>query len=199
MIDLRKIREHLEEYKQVCINKNVDIDVEMILRLDDERKVLQQDIDSKKNEQKLAGKSGDYEKAKTMKVEIQNLEEQYSVLLEELHALNLKMPDFVHPDVPVGKSEEDNVVVETWGKLPNFDFDPKDHVELMEMHDMLDVKRGVKLAGSRSYFLKGDGALLENAVLQYVYNKIVTKGFTTLSVPNIVNYDCFRGTGYFPG
>ncbi len=199
MIDLKKVREHLEEYKQVCINKNVDIDVDNILNLDEQRKVLQQDIDAKKNEQKLAGKSGDYEKAKTMKVEIQNLEEQYTAVVEELHALNLKMPDFVHPDVPIGKSEDDNVVTETWGEIPDFDFEIKDHVELMEGLDMLDVKRGVKLAGARSYFLKGAGALLENAVLQYTFEKIVNKWYQVLSVPNIVNYEAFRGTGYFPG
>ncbi len=114
MIDLKKVRERLDEYKQVCVHKHVDIDVDMILDLDEQRKQLQQDIDAKKNEQKLAGKSGDYEKAKMMKVEIQALEEQYSKLLEDLHAWNLKMPDFVHPEVPVGASEEDNVVVETW-------------------------------------------------------------------------------------
>lgn len=199
MIDLKKVRERLDEYKQVCVNKNVKIDVDVILTLDEKRKNMQLQIDDLKNKQKLAGKSGDYEGAKAMKNEIQNLEEKYSVVVDELHNWNLQMPDFVHPDVPVGQTEEENVVVETWGEIPTFDFEIKDHVELMENHDLLDVKRGVKLAWSRSYFLKGDGALLENAVLQYVYDKIVNKWFTTLSVPNIVNYDCFRGTWYFPG
>ncbi|MBU0626743.1 hypothetical protein KKH82_04950 [Patescibacteria group bacterium] len=65
------------------------------------------------------------------------------------------MPNTViHPDVPVGKSEEENVVLKKVGKLPKFDFEMKDHIELMKKHDMIDIERGVKLAGSRSYFLK---------------------------------------------
>lgn len=199
MIDLKKVREHIAEYKQVCKNKQIQLDVDMILQLDDQRKELQQVIDMKKNEQKLSGKSGDYEKAKQMKTEIQGLEEEYTTIVDELYHWNLQMPDFIHPDVPIWSSEEENVVVETWWDIPQFDFDTKDHVELMEAHDMLDVKRGVKLWGARSYFLKGDGALLENAVLQYTFEKIVQKWYQVLSVPNIVNYDAFRGTGYFPG
>jgi seryl-tRNA synthetase len=68
----------------------------------------------------------------------------------------------------------------------------------MKKYDMLDTERGVKLAGARSYFLKNDGMLLEQAVLQYALQKMIKKGFTPLSVPNIVNTDCLVGTGYFP-
>jgi serine--tRNA ligase len=69
----------------------------------------------------------------------------------------------------------------------------------MKKHDMIDIERGVKLGGARSYFLKGDGMLLEQAVLQYTLKKIVERGFTPMQVPNIVNPECLQGTGYFPG
>lgn len=81
----------------------------------------------------------------------------------------------LHPDVPIGKTEEDNVVLKKVGDVPTFDFEAKDHIELMKKYDMIDIERGVKLAGSRSYFLKGDGMLLEQAVLQYALKKLVEK------------------------
>lgn len=105
----------------------------------------------------------------------------------------------LHPSVPIGKDESENVVVKTFGEVPTFDFEHKDHMTLMKMHDMVDVERGVKLGGARSYFLKGDGMMLEQAVLQYTLRKLVDKGFTPMQVPNIVNTECLVGTGYFPG
>ena len=80
------------------------------------------------------------------------------------------------------------------GEKPDFDFDPLDHMTLMKKYDMVDVERGVKLAGARSYFLKGDGMLLEQAVLQYTLKRLVERGFTPMQVPNIVNPECLIGT-----
>lgn len=123
------------------------------------------------------------------------MEEQYASLVAELDQELLKLPNTaIHPAVPVGKDEHENVVVKTAGDIPHFDFEPKDHMTLMKMHDMVDVERGVKLAGARSYFLKGDGMLLEQAVLQYTLKSIVAKGFTPMNVPNIVNPECLLGT-----
>ncbi len=101
MIDLKKVRDNLDEYRVVCKNKKVDIDVDLILELDDKRKKSQLTLDELRNTQKEAGKNGDYEKAKAMKEEIQNLEKSYKEDLETLNSLLLKMPDFMHPDVPV--------------------------------------------------------------------------------------------------
>ncbi len=108
------------------------------------------------------------------------------------------MPNFIHPDVPVGKTEDENVPLKNYGKVPKFDFKPLDHITLMKKYDMIDIERGVKLAGARSYFLKGDGALLENAVLQYAYKKMVEKGFTPMYVPNMVHPEILTCTGYYP-
>ena len=105
----------------------------------------------------------------------------------------------LHPEVPEGKDDSENVVVQSFWTIPQFDFQALDHVELMKKHDMIDIERGVKLGGARSYFLKGDGMLLEQAVLQYTLKKIVERGFTPMQVPNIVNPECLQGTGYFPG
>ncbi|PJA47859.1 MAG: serine--tRNA ligase [candidate division SR1 bacterium CG_4_9_14_3_um_filter_40_9] len=200
MIDLKKVREDIAGYKKICKHKGKNIDVDGILAKDDERKQLQLQIDGLKHQQKELGTKKDYEGAKNLKAEIQGLEKRYETVVVELDKDLLTMPNTaLHPDVPIGKDETENVVTKTFGEIPKFDFEFKDHMTLMKLHDMVDVDRGVKLAGARSYFLKGDGMMLEQAVLQYTLHKLVTKGFTPMNVPNIVNPECLVGTGYFPG
>lgn len=200
MIDLKKVREDIAAYKKICQYKNKNIDVEGILAKDDERKSLQLKIDELKHQQKELWAKKDYEWAKNLKAEIQKIEEDYETVVAQLDKDLLTMPNTsLHPDVPIGKDETENVVAKVFGEVPTFDFEAKDHMTLMKQHDMVDVDRGVKLAGARSYFLKGDGMMLEQAVLQYTLKKLVAKGFTPMNVPNIVNPECLMGTGYFPG
>ena len=195
MIDLKKVREDIERYKTICKNKGKNIDVDAILLLDDQRKILQLQIDTTKNHQKKLGEEKKYDEAKALKTEIQALEEQYQTIIKELDQHLLKMPNTaIHPDVPVGKDESENVVTKVRGEPTKFAFEPKDHMTLMKQYDMIDVERGVKLAGARSYFLKGDGMMLEQAILQYTLKKIVSKGFTPMNVPNIVNPEALVGT-----
>ena len=199
MIDLKKVRENLETYKDVCKLKSIDIDVDLILSLDDSRKSMQAEIDNLKFQQKELAKKQDYEGAKALKWDIQWKEEQSKSNIEKLNKLLLTMPQFVHTDVPAWDTEEDNVELKKVWEIPNFDFEFKDHIELMQKYDMIDQERAVKLSGARSYFLKGDWALLENALLQYSLDQMVQKWFTPFVVPNIVNTECLTGTGYFPG
>lgn len=200
MIDLKKVRDDIEWYKKICQYKNKKIDVDWILAKDDQRKQLQLQVDSMKFQQKQLWDKKDFEWAKALKGEIQWLEQQYDKIIEELNKDILTMPNTsLHADVPIGKDESENVVVKSFGDIPTFDFEAKDHMALMKQYDMIDVERWVKLAGARSYFLKGDGMLLEQAVLQYTLKKLVEKWFTPMNVPNIVNPECLVGTGYFPG
>ena len=200
MIDIKKVRENLDAYKEILRKRNMQMDIDAALVLDDERKALQLEIDQTKAQQKQLAAQQDYEGAKALKTQIQSLESQHKDVVEKLDALLLKMPNTsLHADVPEGKDDSENVVVKVVGELPKWDFEPQDHMTLMKKHDMVDVERGVKLAGARSYFLKGDGMLLEQAVLQYTLKKLVQKGFTPMQVPTIVNPECLIGTGYFPG
>ena len=200
MIDLKKVRDDIEGYKKICEYKNKKIDVERILAKDDQRKELQLKVDTMKFQQKQLWEKKDFEWAKALKGEIQWLEDQYKLLVEEVNKDMLTMPNTaLHADVPIGKDESENVVVKNFGEVPTFDFETKDHLTLMKQHDMVDVERGVKLAWARSYFLKWDGMLLEQAVLQYTLKKLVERWFTPMNVPNIVNPECLVGTGYFPG
>lgn len=200
MIDLKKVRDDILGYKKICQYKGKNIDVDWILEKDDQRKEFQQKIDAMKFQQKQLAEQKDYDGAKALKWEIQLLEQQYDVIVAQLNKDLLTMPNTsLSPEVPIGKDESENVVVKNFGDVPSFEFETKDHMTLMKYHDMVDVERGVKLAWARSYFLKGDGMLLEQAVLQYTLKKLVAKWFVPMNVPNIVNPECLVGTWYFPG
>lgn len=199
MLDIKKIRENLPEYREVIIKKNKNVDVDKLISLDDKRKELQKKIDETKFQQKQLAEKKDYEWAKALKTEIQTVESEYNSILEEFNKMMLAMPNFISPNVPAWKDDSDNVVTKVVNEVPKFDFPILDHMELMKKHDMVDVERGVKLAGARSYFLKNDWMLLEQAILQYALKKLIEKWFSPFSVPNMVNPECLVWTGYFPG
>ena len=102
-------------------------------------------------------------------------------------------------DVPLGEDDTENVELRKWGTIREFDFEPKDHVELGISLGIIDIERGVKLAGTRNYFLKGDGALLHWAVLRFSLDYMLGKGYTPMSVPLLMKDEAMCGTGYFPG
>ncbi|HRU50126.1 MAG TPA: serine--tRNA ligase [Candidatus Absconditabacterales bacterium] len=200
MIDLNKVRENLEEYKRVCKLKGKNIDVDYILELDTSRKAMQAEIDNLKFQQKELASKQDYEGAKALKSQIQEKEENYKSNLEKLDSFLFNMPQFIRDDVVEGKDESENPVLEKYGEIPNFSFEPKDHIELMEKYDMIDFARGAKVSGARSYYLKNDGLLLERALFQFAMDKMVQKyGFTPMGVPHIVDVRSFVGAGFFPG
>ena len=198
MLDIKKIRDNVDEYKIVIAKKKRNVDVNVLLDLDDQRRNLQKQIDDLKFQQKKLGEEKKYEEAKALKWEIQIIEESYKTIVEQFDAMMLTMPNFIAPAVPEWKDDSENVVVKTVGEISTFDFEFKDHMTLMRQFDMVDVERGVKLAWARSYFLKNDGMLLEQAVLQYALQKMIKKWFSPFSVPNMVNPECLVGTGYFP-
>ena len=131
--------------------------------------------------------------------ESRELEEPLREVEAAFEALMLRVPNVPADDVPEGLTDADNVVLKTWGDLPRFDFPPRDHVELGERLDIIDIPRAVKLAGSRTYFLKNAGVLLEQAVLQFALHHMVRKGFTPMLVPHLVKDEAMVGTAYFPG
>lgn len=199
MLDINFIRENADRVRQAIIWKNKSLDLDYLLSLDDKRKSLQLKIDTLKFDQKKAGEARDIELAKSLKDQITAQSKEYDDIIVEYNTLMLQVPQVMHRDVPAGKDDSENVEAKKVGDIPSFDFPIKDHQTLMEMHDMIDIERGVKLAGSRSYFLKWDGALLEQAVLQYAYQKMIKKWFTPMQVPYMVDPACLVGTGFFPG
>ncbi|HEX2971777.1 MAG TPA: serine--tRNA ligase, partial [Tepidisphaeraceae bacterium] len=162
----------------------------------------------------LAGKlkkSSDAEKAKLqeemkklqarpteLKTAEPKLEAEAGELAPQIEQILLRVPQPADADVPVGKDDTENVEIRKWGTVRQFDFQPKDHVTLGTELGMIDTDRGVKLAGTRSWFLTGAGTLMHLAVLRLAFDLMLERGFTPMSVPVLVRENAMRGTGYFP-
>jgi seryl-tRNA synthetase len=209
MLDLKFVRAHAEEIKAGARKKRIQCDVDAVLALDEERRALGPRVDELRNRQKNAGKEMGQATPeqrtkilagqKLLKEELQGLETKLSEIEKRLNELLLTVPNVPAPEVPEGASDADNVELERVGTPPAFDFPVRDHIELGSEQGWLDVDAGARLAGSRNYVLKGDLALLEDAVLRLAMDHMLAKGFVPLSVPTLVRYEPLLGTGYFPG
>lgn len=208
MLDIKYIRENKELIRQTGIDKNFPIDVDLLLELDRKIVDLNKSLDELKTERnkkseiipKLSGeeKMKEITYVKELKEKISSLEADLAPIKEEFDLLMLKVPNPCLPEVPVGKDDTDNVEVKKWGEVRSFDFTPKDHITLGEELDLMEFARASKIAGSRTYYLRNDAVLLEMAICRYVVDKLVSKGFTPMSVPVMVKDIAMKGTGYFP-
>ena len=164
MIDLKDLRENPDKYRKGAKLKNVTVDVDAILKADQQRLAAQQEFEQLRSEQNKAsqeiGKLKDANEKKAaiarvgeLKGKVKDAEDRAKALESELTPLLLKVPQPPDSDVPVGKDAADNVVLYRWGEPKKFSFKPKTHIELGEALGLLDFERGVRLAGSRSYFL----------------------------------------------
>ncbi len=209
MLDIKFIRENLVAVMEAAKNKNIDLNFDNLLELDDKRKELIQKIETyrmEKNEasKKMPNLTGQQKQELLTEMkkisEIQDkAESKLMEIQDQFKGLMLKVPMIPSFKTPVGKDDNDNVQIKTWGELPDFDFVPKDHLTLGTELDIIDNERAAKIAGSRSYILKGDGARLEWALLKYAMDFIARKNYTLMSVPVLVNRFALEGTGYFPG
>ncbi|MEL6431993.1 MAG: serine--tRNA ligase [Planctomycetota bacterium] len=209
MLDLKFIVANPDAVKAGARKKHFECDVDRIVALDGERRALVGRVDELRAEQKGAGKaiaqaSADerpalVEAQSKKKAELKELEGQQKAIQDELDALLLTVPNVPAAEVPEGATDEDNVEIKTWGQPRDFDFEPKSHLELGELHDWIDIVRGARISGSRNYVLKGDCALLEHGVMRFALDSMIARGFTPLSVPTLVRSETMVGTGYFPG
>ncbi|MDD4319735.1 MAG: serine--tRNA ligase [Candidatus Peribacteraceae bacterium] len=209
MIDLQDLRQHPDAYKDAAKKKRLKVDIDAFLKLDEERREALKKVENmraKKNEvskQVPQMKGNEKKKAiaamKELGTVLEGDEAKLATTEEQWTNMQLLLPAIPLPQVPVGKDESENREAKTWGTMPSFEFEPKDHVTLGEELDILDIPRGAKVAGARSYYLKGDGARLEMAVLQFALEHLRKKGWTQFTPPYLATYDCFMGTGFFPG
>jgi seryl-tRNA synthetase len=212
MLDLGFIRSHPDAVKEAARVKNNTIDVDALLELDQEVLALQREIEEARARQnqlskqiQQAAKEKNTELRNTLIAEGKQLAEQVkekepllNKLQDDRYQMLLLVPNIPDPSAPIGKDESDNVPIRYWGDLPKFDFQPLDHYELMQRLDLVDIERAVKVAGSRSYALKGDAARLELALMHFALDRMASKGFTPLIVPAMAHAFCFVGNGQFP-
>lgn len=207
MLDIKYIREHKDALKKAIEDKQMNpAIVDEVLRVDDERRQLIQQVEelrSKANKHADSLKAGkptpeQIEVGKQFKQQLQDVEPQLKKIENDFQNLMYQVPNPAADDVPVGKDESGNKVVKTWGDIPKLPFKPQTHDAIAEKLDLMDTKRAVRIAGNRAYFLKNDLVLLEQALLNYALKMMARSGFTPMTVPWMVNDDAMWGTGYFP-
>lgn len=209
MIDIKLIRQNPQLFKDGAKAKKFDVDIDELLAIDAalmDVKKKRQEIATEKNrlgkeiprlppEQKQAF----LKTLSELKILEAELEAKAKELQPQFDALMLQVPQPPSPDVPYGEDDTQNVEIRRWGTIRRFDFEPKDHIQLGQALDIIDVERGVKLAGTRNYFLKGEGALLHRAVLQFALDFMIQHGYTPMVVPLLMRDEAMQGTGYYPG
>ncbi len=229
MLDIKFIRENVDKIRGACETKRVDCDLDRLLTVDTHRRAIQQEADTLRNRSKeLSGQVGLYKNPNSkwyqqaladgrtadelsaegdkiqaesaqVKQQIKDLEDEAKTVADDFKALMLTVPQVPSEKTPVGKDESDNVEAQRVGEPRTFDFEPKDHVELGNGLGIIDIERGVKLAGSRNYLLRGAGTLLHHAVLRLAMDTIGMRGYEPVTVPVLVRDEMMYGTGYYPG
>ncbi len=213
MIDPVLIKDDIEGLKRLLEKRNMPdaVDLDLIKRVDEERRSLIKRTDELREKRnrlskdigKIKSKGGD---ADDLMKQVQGLSDeikQYADKMTELDQtfteMHLAIPNVLHESVPAGLNENDNLVVRTWGKKPEFDFTPKPHYELGVDMGILDFERGVKIAGTRFYLYRGLAAKLERAIINLMLDLHTGEhGYTEMFGPFIVNDESMTGTGQYP-
>jgi seryl-tRNA synthetase len=211
MLDPKRLRAELELVAEQLARRGYQLDVEKMKSLEEQRKALQIEQQELQNERNTKSKSIGKAKAAGENVQplldevaglgdkLKAVSEKSDAVQAELHALMMSMPNTPHDSVPDGKDEEDNREERTWGEIPTFDFEPKDHVDLGEGVKQLDFDTAAKVTGSRFVSMSGGLARLHRALTQFMLDThIAEHGYTEVYVPYIVNGDSLRGTGQLP-
>jgi len=209
MIEIRQIREKPEKFKKAAKDKHLEADVDRLLEVDAKLRYTKAMLQNTTTDKNRIGKSiptlsGDEKDSalvtlSDLKKDESEYQERIKELQPEFDKLILQVAQPANDGVPIGKDDTENVEIRKEGKIRKFDFEPKDHVQLGLALGIIDIERGVKLAGTRNYVLKGDGALLHWAVLRFAMDQMVSKGYVPMSVPVLMKDEAMTGTGFFPG
>jgi seryl-tRNA synthetase len=208
MLDIKLIRENPELVKD-NLNKRGNLEnIKMLGELIDVDRQWRQDLtklNELRHERKLVtieiatlkktGKdaSSKVEKAKQIDIEITNIEKEVAATEEQTRSYLMRLPNLLHETVPVGKDENDNVQARTWGIIPKFKFPVKNHIDLSLNLDIIDIERAGKVSGSRFFYLKKEGVLLDMALISFALEEIVKKGYAPVEPPYLMRRDAYEG------
>ncbi|HPO50499.1 MAG TPA: serine--tRNA ligase [Spirochaetota bacterium] len=209
MLDIKFVKENLE---LVCDNikkRNVNADAKLVVELYNKKNSLQLTLDNLKNRKnenasKMKSKLSNEERAelieegKNIKNEISRLEEDQKKIENDYTNEMMKLPNFTHPDTPIGLTDKDSKELKKVGNIREFSFKIKDHVELASLLDIVDFEAGTLVSGQKFYYLKNEGALLELALIQFAIKLLVEKGFSPYLTPDMARESVLRGIGFNP-
>lgn len=208
MLDPRSLENRRDEIVESCRKRRVDADVagaiaahEAVTRLTTQLN----NLNATRNEHQKAGKGkldtaareAHVAEGRRLKQEVAALEEQLRAARQSLDEKIDPLPNFIHPDVPEG-GEEDFAVLETWGEIPRFDFEPRDHLALGELLDLLDFESAAAVAGQKWYYLKNEAVLLELALQRFALDRVMAAGFVPYTTPDVARTDVVHAMGFNP-
>jgi seryl-tRNA synthetase len=202
MHNLKEIRKDYDNFKTLLQNRNIDIDISNLRRLDEINRNLIQKKENLEKEKKDISKSKDetlFQKSKDISKKLDLVSNEQKETKKEIDKILSNIPNIPHRDVPKGKDENDNIEISKSGVIPEFSFKPKSHYELGEQLGMLDFDLATKTTGSRFVFVKDKLALLERALSNFMLDKHITKNdYKEISPPLIASEDTMFGTGQLP-
>ncbi len=201
MMDIKYIRDHADLIKENCKNRRMEVDVDRLLQIDEEKRKLMHELEAMRATRNSVskGKPSDEEiqKMRELGDAIKNVEASIAAIDTEYKDLLLAIPNLTHPDTPIG-GENDYKVIYTNKEPTKFSFDPKNHEELLTKRGLIDFERGAKVAGSKFYFLKGNLVWLNQALLQHGMNVAAKYGFELIETPDMVKQEILDGSGFNP-
>lgn len=207
MIDIGEIRENPERFKQAVTNKGIDLDIDQLLEVDARRRTIGKEVNDLREQrnrisEQVKKSSEDREaniaRSREIGTALATKEEELQKIDADFMRLMAFVPGVPVAEVPIGKSDKDNIEIRRVGEPGKKNFEIKDHMELAIAHAMVDFEGARNAAGSRAYALVGNGALLELAVLRFALDRVIAKGFIPVLPPLMVKEHAMFGTGYFP-
>jgi len=209
MVDLKYIKEQPEAVRENIRNRYMNVDVDDILALYEERNRLLRSIEEirqKRNENAKRMKAklepeernGLIEQGKQLKEQIASLEEEMKSIEMRLWDEAKKIPNAAHPDAPIGKEDKDNLEIRRVGEPTHFDFTPQDHIQIGNNLDLLDFETAAKVSGPKFYYLKNEAVYLEMALIRYAMDTLKAHGFTITMTPDIAKEEVVEGIGFNP-
>ena len=209
MLDLKFILSNLEQVKENCKNRNIRIDLDALIKMDEKRRVLIGEVEDLRRQQNenasaMKAKLPDNERQKLIEKgrELKTKENDKNSLLTQISAdvesLLRQIPNMTHPKAPIAATEDGNKEIRRFGEPTKFNFTPKDHVTLGKDLDLIDFETAASVSGQKFYFLKNEAVLLEFALIQYALNTLIKKGFTPIITPDLAKANILDGIGFNP-
>ncbi len=209
MIDLKQLQQRKDEIQKNIDNRFMSVSVDEIIALQADRSQLIQEVDQlrkrrNENAKKMKSKMSAEDRqlliaeGKALKLQIADKERRLSEVEHDYLLKAKRIPNYAHPDAPIGKEDKDNLEIRRWGTPPVFDFDPKDHVQLGQELDLIDFDTATKVSGPKFYYLKNEAVLLELALERYTLDILRRHGFTLTITPDIAKESVVEGIGFNP-
>ena len=209
MLDLQYICDNLEPVAENCRNRGVEVDLDRIVALRGRRSELITSGDELRREQKATSsqiptaesdeaKQALIARGRELREQLQGLDGELAEVEADLRSGQSRIPNMTHPDAPIALGDDGHVELRRWGDVPEFDFEPRDHVAISEAHNLIDFEAGSRVAGHGFYFLKNEAVLLELALMQLAVTRLREAGFTLMTTPDLAKDDIIEGIGFLP-